>query len=520
LLKIGKLHLAAILAILSLAACTNGDFTPEPDEAVCEDKIEDETFDGPYAAIVGLGEGAFTALRLAMDAPRRFNVVVALDGPTSVVSVLADLEQHLLDFDDWAEPPSRARRIQAFRDWLAAYGNPFYLNDQSFFYPPGVNATDFVLGQPITLPPLFSPNNPNGLYPTVTVYDESGEPVDFALAHDLDGNGRRDPGEPLILWLHEPFIDANGDGIRNSDETYSDYGLDGVDGTGDFGEGDGQYTINPRLYHWLENDPATAALEASLDLDPGYPFSVYLDAQREGPWGYAAQMTAFADILESRLAEATAGEDAFCIRNSLGRYDELQSDTPVIDSPVWFPEKYVYAGIPGDVVDLWDEDAEAQRVARFYQALRFISLRMPNGLTDTDKDDEFPATWQIREFFSEALGEEIQFGVGFPAGYFRDESRWETYPVVYFFHDRFSTLNDWVEVLAYQGDLARRSFAKQALLIVVDGSRAVDDRPGYQHYVAQRAGEFGGDFAGMVEELIAYVEQTFRVQYDLHPDRD
>jgi hypothetical protein len=38
--------------------------------------------------------------------------------------------------------------------------------------------------------------------------------------------------------------------------------------------------------------------------------------------------------------------------------------------------------------------------------------------------------------------------------------------------------------------------------------------------VAQRAGEFGGDFAGMVEELIAYVEQTFRVQYDLHPDRD
>lgn len=119
-------------------------------------------------------------------------------------------------------------------------------------------------------------------------------PVLFAVAVDINGNGLRDYHEPIVLNHKERFEDVGtdgcaddkedgdggcagggegedpnldnydllenhkgtqGDALWQEGEAYEDFGLDGVDGTGDFGEGDGQYSYNPHLRFELDNDP-------------------------------------------------------------------------------------------------------------------------------------------------------------------------------------------------------------------------------------------------------------------------
>jgi hypothetical protein len=113
--------------------------------------------------------------------------------------------------------------------------------------------------------------------------------MDITFAVDLNNNGLRDPGEPVIRNFYEPFVDVGTDGLADASEPgydpvtnpdpafdnydyainptgtegnwfydegepYSDFGLDGVDGTDqladggyDFGEGNGVYDFNPNL---------------------------------------------------------------------------------------------------------------------------------------------------------------------------------------------------------------------------------------------------------------------------------
>jgi hypothetical protein len=115
-------------------------------------------------------------------------------------------------------------------------------------------------------------------------------PVGIMLAVDLNGNGVRDYHEPIAINAFERFSDvgtdgcadaledgaggctgggqgdANGDNYHmltnpfgtqgnffwDDGEPYNDFGVDGVAGTGDFGEGDGSYTRNPRLQKMLD----------------------------------------------------------------------------------------------------------------------------------------------------------------------------------------------------------------------------------------------------------------------------
>lgn len=505
------------LVALGAVACSVGT-SPSPEgEPPCTDHIEDENYLGSYRAVLGFGEGAYTALQLALDKPGRFNVVAAMNGPTSAQARLADLAARLRDFDDWADDLDRLARLQADADLIAAHGNPFYVNPDSAFYPPGVTAEDFAAGQPVSLPPMYSPEDPDASFPTVTVFEETGEAVEFVLAHDLNGNRRRDVGEPLVLHLHEPFDDANDNGRLDDGEDYRDIGIDGVADTNDYGEGDGRFTVNPRLGAWFTNDPLSLAATAYIDVDAGYQGGFYLESLNDDPWGFNAQVESFADALDARLAAVETETGPFCIRNTLGIYDGFQGDYPVFTQRLWFPEKSGLFRFPTANVDVWDEMGAAERAGRFNHAFRFLSLRMPNGLDDSPK--EAPVIWQVREFYSESLQANVRFGVGFPAGYFDGFSSWKTFPVVYVFHDRNSDLNDMREILTYQGDLARRRLAKQALLIVVDGTREAEGLTGFHHYVNQAAGEFGGAYGDALEELIDYVEANFRIQTEGH-DRD
>jgi len=517
-LRFNKLAIIlGIFACLLPMACERGESPESDDDPVCTDHIEDEEYEGSYRALLGFGEGAYAALQLFADDPESYNVVAVLHGPTDGWARLEEMAAALTDIDAWPATPSHLERIAAYRDLIAAYGNPFYVNEASQYYPPGVDAGDFTVGQSASVAPLYSPANPTLAFPSVTVYDESGEPLDFVLAHDLNENGVRDPGEPLILQLQEPFTDADTDGRYTEGEAFDDLGLDGVAGTGDTGEGNGRFDRNPRAQQWLDRDPLT--LLAAMEPKPtgGYASSVYLDSLSDDPWEYRPQMQSLAALLEDMLAGLPGGADPYCITNELGVYQSFPGDYPVFTDPVWFPEKFVWLDLPGSATDLWEDENEALRAGRFNHALRFISLRMPNGLDDISKED--PAIWQVRSFYSDTLHADVSFGVGFPAGYFNGFSYWKTYPVIYIFHDRETDLNDWREILIRQGDLARRDLAKQALLIVLDGTRTAEGLHGYHHYVNQSATEFGGNYGDVVQELMTHVETAFRVQTEVH-DRD
>jgi hypothetical protein len=153
--------------------------------------------------------------------------------------------------------------------------------------------------------------NPDGSRPVISFCDgnEQGEspysntwapggtkPVNMVVAVDLNGNGIRDEGEPIIRASHEPYRDCGPDRLCDPDEpgydpitnpdphqddydyqlnpaglegnhrydpgeAFDDVGLDGVPGTaalhvaGDPGEGDGAYTEAPGLAAFYANDP-------------------------------------------------------------------------------------------------------------------------------------------------------------------------------------------------------------------------------------------------------------------------
>ena len=67
-----------------------------------------------------------------------------------------------------------------------------------------------------------------------------------ALA-DLDGDGVFDIGDGIVINFSEPFTDNNHNFVFEPElgETFQDVGLDGVPGTGDFGEGNGQFDYDP-----------------------------------------------------------------------------------------------------------------------------------------------------------------------------------------------------------------------------------------------------------------------------------
>jgi len=139
------------------------------------------------------------------------------------------------------------------------------------------------------------PDQPNkGYYPGPEV---QRRPVEFGFAVDYNGNGMRDRGEPVIRNFWEPYEDIGVDGIADVDEPgydpvlnpdpagddyhwaynpggtennyrfddgepYEDLGIDGVadtpqvdDGGYDYGEGNGQFDLNPNLETIYAREP-------------------------------------------------------------------------------------------------------------------------------------------------------------------------------------------------------------------------------------------------------------------------
>ena len=166
------------------------------------------------------------------------------------------------------------------QDLAISFGNPVYYNPQSTYYPPGITSEN--ARKPTTLLNFKDgEHNPDGSLPVIT-YTETRilhDWVEVLLAVDLNGNGKRDPGEPIAIQFHEPFTDLNGNRMYDPGEPFLDYGLDSVSGTGDYGEGDGKFTFNPNHLNYFGQDPLTHVKK--MDLSTLQGLNLYLDAGNE-----------------------------------------------------------------------------------------------------------------------------------------------------------------------------------------------------------------------------------------------
>ena len=302
--------------------------------------------------------------------------------------------------------------------------------------------------------------------------------IPFALALDMNGNGRRDYNEPVVYSTREPFDDVGQDGCAdpledgkggcttadkspyargvadpNGDnydplhnpagtegnfrwdpgEPFQDVGLDGVAGTGDYGEGDGQYTIAPGLQNWFAGDLRSKLLQftpaqlTSLDL--------YMEGGIRDVFDLGAQAEALS--AGARLAMPDGVHDFLdfaSIPSGPGKtYDPLLMNPAALGRNVFLPygnpaatPGQMRAG-DGDHVGTVDEVYD-----RFVTFFRWLSARWDpidpprkangNGRADT-----------IR-YRSAALGADRDFVVTVPPGYDDPANAQKRYPVLVMGH--------------------------------------------------------------------------------------
>ena len=248
------------------------------------------------------------------------------------------------DFNHWYRGPEAGRGgsfnrnslLEIVHDLVAGFGNPFYDNPESAYFPPGVPDTWHVrprlddaakraelCANPIVLNGVYNREfNPEGAYPVITfcdgnqqrgdseragefLPDERGRNVviEILLAVDLNGNGIRDYGEPVFINDQERFRDCGSDNACDGEagdtedddwdpltnpsgtegnarldegEVFDDDGLDGVPATGDTGEGNGLFDRAAALDALLNDSPA--ALYDALAQEQVDRLDVWMDA--------------------------------------------------------------------------------------------------------------------------------------------------------------------------------------------------------------------------------------------------
>ena len=171
----------------------------------------------------------------------------------------------------------RSLYMKASRDLARALSNPALYSATNAYAPPGVDFSYFAMdaatrcATPTVLTNFHDREfNPDGSKPVITYCDGGDgsvlgtfdgtkpqlDPAEILLAVDLNGNGKRDAGEPVITDAYEPFSDIGTDGLADKDEP----GYDPV-------------TVNPDPnhddYHWQRNPLGT---ENNGTYDVGEPY--------------------------------------------------------------------------------------------------------------------------------------------------------------------------------------------------------------------------------------------------------
>ncbi|MCC6810961.1 MAG: hypothetical protein IT381_26260 [Deltaproteobacteria bacterium] len=256
----------------------------------------------------------------------------------------------------------------------------------------------------------------------------------LALALDMNQNGRRDYGEPILMNAYERYEDRNGNWIHDDGEPYEDFGLDGVAKTGDFGEGNGKYDMSPARLKIGAHDPRTRfnrwpdGLKQRLDL--------YADGGVRDVFNFGVQ----ADVLFDAVQRARPN-DTLIVREPKELTKSADFDGTRVPWRKLPPNVLVHYGKDEPTLEeIADGDGghvgTAEQVAqRFMLLVGWASSRWPAAETkETPSGGSGVGERMLeRTYTSSALGADREYGIFLPPGYDAPGND-ERYPVLYLLH--------------------------------------------------------------------------------------
>ncbi|MEK6608876.1 MAG: hypothetical protein AABZ30_14545 [Myxococcota bacterium] len=530
-----------------------------------------------YRAIAGLSMGGLAAARLGLKYEEAFDVIAPLGTFLDATGFRRCFAEAM--FGGFCVPPELGRMcadpavgedyehmdlggansgtehrtsfVKVAQDAVAIAGNFFLYNADDPYLPPGVPADWLARGSesrcaaPAVVPGLFDARfNPDGAYDAITfcdgdgpepgVFDPDGPhdfPTDILLAIDLDGDGRRGSGEPIVIQYGEPFHDTGasagdtfdpldspsgtaGNGRRDAGEPFDDVGLDGVAGTGDYGEANDTYDENPRAANLGALDPL-AALEWAADLNR---LHVYIDVGIRDHIRNLETTERFAGTLRARGEEVSI-VDGF---GALGAGDGADYRPFEVDWAQLAPNALVKYGDP-------DASAEAialgdgghigtldQLVQRFLTMIAFVSAHLPDGDFQPMGDS---GQVVAASFYSPVLDETRAYSIFLPPGYATSDRR---YPVLYLIGGHGMAPEDLAAPVALFVGAPMRRGDVQKLIVVFPDARC---HRGECVEAAAHANMLGRDGDGprfedsFIEDLMPHIDATYRTRGPSARDR-
>lgn len=418
----------------------------------------------------------------------------------------------------------RGLYMKASRDLARALSNPALYNPDHPYAPPGVPAAFLQqdaaqrCANPIRLADFHDREfNPAGDKPVITfcdggdsaamglgVFDPAlpqNDPAELLLAVDLNSNGKRDAGEPVVTNAYEPFADVGADGIASVDEPgydaatnpdpakddyhylrnplglegngdfdtgepFEDVGLDGVAATCqhgqsppmgtaacyDVGEGNGTWDLSPNVARWYESDVRVRM--AALNPEQRRHVSLWFDAGIRDFLNASVSTNAGVGGVMAAHQLPFGVYDGFGVlsgsRSEAG-YDFLE--VPWQDLP---QNGYLRYGDPdASEAEIQGGDGRhvgtpAQIIARASTAFAWLDKRWPEG----ERSDTLAVGTFERDlvFTSPTTGRESPYAVFLPPGYNAPEAASTRYPVVYFLHGYGQEPRDLVDLSALFGN--------------------------------------------------------------------
>lgn len=391
----------------------------DDDGVVINPPDEDPSGTRESRAIAGVSMGGYGALNLGTKHVDRFGAIGSLGGPVDLGAVLEDLEFQNFEvkpmsgipsgvdgdytFDLLPRYPDRDTRIEFFRDVFLAFGNPvLHHRDAARAYlasdsepaqvrlddrwgtiagvvdfsddgdenedglrqtnEPPTEPTEVLLPAPGTLQSHF------GITGTVL----GGR----ALA-DTNGDGVYDLGDGIVVNLHEPFVDTNGNHVFEPlvGETYQDVGLDGVAASSDRGEGNGTFDRDPDVDQWLAQDPRTR-LEGRSATEIRRQ-RIYMDVGDEDELGFARHYTNLVNVLTGKGIPVAVFDD----------FPGSCAEIPDVDDPytlvVYDGGHIGFEGADSSIEDLRDGDICGP--ATVWQRLIHLLVAIDAAFPDPDR---------------------------------------------------------------------------------------------------------------------------------------
>ncbi|MBA3464137.1 MAG: hypothetical protein H0T46_29550 [Deltaproteobacteria bacterium] len=395
----------------------------------------------------------------------------------------------------------RSLYMKASRDLSRSLSNPALYNLENPYTPPGVplswisQTAASRCSTPLVLTNFHDREfNPDGTKPVITfcdgndgptlgnaVFDPSipaNDPAEVMLAVDLNNNGKRDSGEPVVTNAFEPFGDVGTDGKADKDEPgynaatnpdpnkdnwhylrnplgtelnadfdagepYEDVGLDGVaatcqmaagvSGCYDFGEGNGTWDLSPNVKRWYESD----FLKNFEKLTPAQRrhMSVWFDAGIRDFLNNSLAVNTTVGGLMAKYNQAFGVYDGYAVLH--GAATEAVYDFTLVDWDDLPQHGYARYGNPDATAsqimggDGRHVGTAVQVINRATTAFAWLDKRWPDG----DRDDTLDGGEIIKDqTFMSSNGRVTPFGLFLPPGYKLPENAGKRYPVVYFSH--------------------------------------------------------------------------------------